>query len=74
MIPEAVFREEVCDFVELDVTVFGALGDRAGDPPVCSGESSGQVGATSGSVALVGVAGSSEDRAVERFPQGDVCS
>jgi hypothetical protein len=57
------------DLVQFDVGVLRPGRGGASDPPVCPGESGGQVGPGSGTVVLLRAAALGHDFAVHGFPQ-----
>ena len=69
--PEIVFVTETLDLVQLDVGILRPGRDGASDPPVCPGQTGGQVSPSSARSLLLRATAPGNDFAVRGFPQPD---
>ena len=65
--PDAMLGAEKLDRIQFDVCLLRRRGDGASDPPVCAGQSGGQIGSCS-RLPVLGASGMCHDFAVGRLP------
>src|SRR5438046_885681 len=70
-VPHVLLRVKAPDFVQLDLGVLGLVHGSAGNPPLSTGQTCGQVCATPGIIALPRSATLRDDFAVSGLPEPD---
>jgi len=70
-VPHVLPRVEALDFVQLDLGVLGLVYGSAGNPPLSTGQTCGQVCASPGIISLLRSAGLGDDFAVSGLPEPD---
>jgi hypothetical protein len=68
-VPHVLLRVEAPDFVQLDFGVFGPAHDSAGNPPLSTGQTCGQICTSPGIIALVRPAAPGDDFAMSGLPE-----
>jgi len=70
-VPHVLLRVEALDFVQLDLGVLGLVHGSAGNPPLSTGQTCGQVCASPGIISLLRPATPGDDFAMSGLPEQD---